>query len=91
MKTISKWNFPFGIYDGVTVYMPKGAEIIHVDVQRDAPAIWAVVDRDAEQVPMKFYLRVTGQPFTGEEGKHIGSFQMSGGALVVHLFAAKEA
>ena len=89
MKTV--WKFPFDIHDELTIYMPKGAEIIHVDVQREIPCIWAIVDPEAEQIPMKFCLRGTGQPFTGDEGEHIGSFQMSGGALVFHLFAAKEA
>jgi len=87
MKTI--WKFPFEVTDTLRLSMPDGASIIHVGVQKGQPCIWAIVDPEAYVVPFTFYLRGTGHSLTGEEGVHIGSFQMYQGDLVFHLFEVK--
>ena len=90
MKTIQR--FQIGLLSNKEiVYMPKGAKIIYVDAYDGIPFIWAITDPEAEMVPFTFYFRAEGQPFTGQEGEHIASFQIEGDVRVFHLFAAKEA
>ena len=57
MKTI--WKFPFAVSDKlvIAIEMPKGAKILHVEVQSDwlapglrgQPCLWALVDPLAEK------------------------------------------
>lgn len=83
-KTV--WKFQFQIEDSIVLQIPSEATILHLDAQQSTPCIWVLVDPDAEPVERHFQLRGTGQPFQGNEGKHIGSFQMLHGSLVFHLF-----
>jgi hypothetical protein len=85
MKTI--WKFPFPITDEVKIEMPENAWILGVQVQRECPCIWALVDTKAEMKPRSFRVFGTGQPIdTGIDYDFIGTFQIHGGALVFHLF-----
>lgn len=84
MTTIHK--YPITIYDYIQLLMPKGAEVLCVQVQHEQPCIWAKVDTEQENEIRNFALRGTGHAFMGGEQKYIGSFQMQGGLLVFHLF-----
>lgn len=90
MDTI--WKFNFEINHTVEIQMPFGAEILHVDDQYGMPTLWAQVDPTAQTSTIKLVVRGTGQPFQGNEGKHIGTFQQFEGAgvLVWHVFRALE-
>lgn len=83
MATI--WKFPFEISDKITVEMPAGAKILHVEVQNGVPCIWAHVHPVQEK--RKYAFRIVG---TGHEHNdlhaedHIASFQ--NGPFVWHLF-----
>lgn len=84
MSTIWKWEFP--ITDEFALDMPLGARIVHVDVQRGTPCLWAIVVPDDPKVERRFRVYGTGHPITGSSQWHVGSFQMLGGHLVWHLF-----
>jgi hypothetical protein len=69
--------------------MPEGAEILHVDAQRNIPCIWAKVDTDRPAQIRKFRLVGTGHPLDREVAAsmfHHGSFFMEDGIFVFHLF-----
>ncbi len=82
----SIWKFDIPMTNTAEILAPKGAEWLHVDTQNGWPYIWARVDTEAAQVPHEFCVLGTGHPMSGEEGRHIGSFQMHDGALVYHVF-----
>ena len=82
MKSI--WKFLLEP-DG-SVAMPVGAEILTVQAQREEAYIWAVVDPEAPTLTRRFKTFATGEPITGDPGRYVGTFQISGGALVFHVF-----
>ncbi len=74
--------------DYLTLQMPKGAEILSVQCQKDTACIWALVDPDQPLETRKFRWAGTGHPITEtkKQLKFIGTFQMRGGDLIFHLF-----
>lgn len=89
----SVWKFPIEVTDEFTIEMPKGARVLHVDVQRvsetnaqyEQPCLWALIDPDAEREQRTFYVHGTGHTFP--VGRvHLGSFLLYGGSFVGHLF-----
>lgn len=86
MRTIYK--YPLRIVDEQTVRMPIGAELLSVQMQNGLPCLWATVDPDLGERSRRILIRGTGHPLTGQEGRHISTFQMQGGALVFHAFEA---
>lgn len=90
-KTI--WKFPFETADEVIISMPKGAEVLTVQIQGGLPCLWAIVDLGAVVfAPVKFRIFGTGHPlptYGPDEtplGKYVGTYQQAGGALVWHVF-----
>lgn len=85
------WKFPFKLASGrFEIEMPKDAEILAVQVQREVPCVWAKADPESEREMRRFRIVGTGHPFR-EDGKlsYIGSFQQLEGLLVWHLFEEK--
>jgi hypothetical protein len=90
VRTIYK--YPIDTLDQFTVRMPKGAQVVHVDMQMGSAQMWAMVDTEQSDVPRKFALRGTGHDCEDMPvSAHVGSFQMHGGRLVFHLFDLGEA
>jgi hypothetical protein len=87
MKTIYKYPLTTG--DSVTIYLPKGAEVLTVQTQAGLPCVWAKVDTASMSEFHRFYVRGTGHELTGNEGAYVGTFQVYDGELVFHLFEAK--
>lgn len=93
MKTI--WKFPFTIKDMVAFDMPKGAEVLHVEVQKPAniscstqPCLWALVDPEAEKERRLFSI-FGGHPIANvERMEHVATFL--DGAYVWHVFEEKK-
>lgn len=89
------YKYPFEITDVQQIELPKGARILHVDVQvtgdfdRQVPCLWAEVETQAEKVMRTFYLFGTGHMMPDEQDIylfHVGSFLMRAGVLVFHLY-----
>lgn len=91
MLTIFK--YPVLIEDHFTLELPKDARILTVQIQRETPQLWALVDSETEKETRYFRLSGTGHPL-GEDylriTNYIGTFQMENGALVFHLFEVKK-
>lgn len=88
MKRIFK--YPVEITDDSKIMMPRGADVLSVQMQGEVPCVWTLVDDAAPMVKRKFKLRGTGHP--AEDlfaDMFVGTFQMRGG-LVFHLFDAGE-
>jgi len=84
MKTIWKYQI------AVMARMPKGAEILTVQMQNEEPCVWAVVEPDAEKENRYLEVFGTGQPIHEDvERRYIGTFQQP--PFVWHLFERLDA
>ncbi len=86
MKTIYKYEIP--IDDEIVLRLPVGFEILDIQTQRGTPQMWALVDTTAPTEERHFWLRGTGHDCEGLFN-HLGTFQISGGNLVFHLFGGR--
>lgn len=85
-KTI--WKFEIQPQQ-TSVEMPKGAEILTIQMQYGNPCIWALVDPLNDKEIRSIEVFGTGHSIyydMGIERKYIGTFQLADGALVFHLF-----
>lgn len=82
MDTIYKYEFPLS--DTIRIAMPEGAEILHVDLQRGVPCLWARVETGADLVMREFSVIGTGQEIREDGLTHVGTFQVL--PFVWHLF-----
>lgn len=87
MTTI--WKFPLTNPTGSQwIPMPKGARILCVQAQNNAPCLWAEVDSEAKPDARLFAVTGTGWAITESdkyERHYIGTFQIDGGELVFHV------
>ena len=84
MKTI--WKYPIETTEVQQIGMPQGAEILCVQMQASTPCLWALCEHAAPRQPRTIRIFGTGNPITEEPGRYIGTYQLSGGALVFHVF-----
>ena len=85
MKIMEIWKFGINAAT-ISIDMPKGAQPLCVQVQRDVPCIWAIVNPSAEMEKVKVEIYGTGHTMPENPGKYIGTFQVSGGVYVFHVF-----
>jgi len=87
MNTI--WKFPLTITDQNEIEMPKGAELLTVQMQHGEPQLWASVDPQAPKVSRRIMVHGTGHP-VDLFNVYLATFQTMGGYLVFHVFDAGE-
>lgn len=84
------WKFPIAPGD-YSITMPMGAELLTVQTQHGDPVLWALVETAAIRVPRRFLVVDTGEPIeTDVRLRWVGTFQISQGYLVFHVFDAGE-
>ena len=88
MKTIHKYPVP--MEDEFVVMMPEWAEVLTTEAQYGEPFVWALVETDNAKVERRFRLCGTGHPAPNGEMDYVGSFQLTGGAFVGHIFVDRE-
>ena len=83
-------KYPLAIFDPatdrVTVPMPWTREILCVQMQAGVPCVWARVDPESTLVPVVFAVVGTGHPLPADSGPYVGTVQLHGGALILHVF-----
>lgn len=86
------WKFTLPSMSGAMVEMPKDAAVLCVQAQQDVPMIWADVDTDAPKIKRRFWTYGTGHEIPpGNVPMHyVGTFQLSGGALVFHVYTDRK-
>ena len=87
MKTIYKYELI--IEDVQELMLPKGSEILCVQMQGKTPQLWAIVDPHAPKEPRMIEIYGTGHMLGDEPGEYIGTFQQYEGQLVWHVFERK--
>ena len=84
MRTIWK----FAVFPGRFFHdMPQGAQVLDVQVQDGEPQLWALVDPALETEARWFRVFGTGQSVPDATLRYVGTFQLEGGMLVLHLFS----
>lgn len=84
MKVIHK--FPLQQTPLQTISVPRFAVILTVQVQRNIPCLWVLLDPDADRIWRDIVILGTGQEFPEEGLKYIGTFQLYDGSLIFHAF-----
>ena len=70
-----------------TLALPRGAKILDVQEQRGQPQLWALVDPTAPIERREFCVLPTGTEWESDEVlRYLGTFQLTLGQLVFHLF-----
>ncbi len=84
------WKYKLGVINSQIIVMPSDAQLLSVQVQNDQPCLWALVDpKKAEVEDRTIEIVGTGQEIHYDMGNAISfidTFQLSGGALVFHVF-----
>lgn len=82
------YKYPVTLDDAFALQLPRGAQLLTVQVQRGEPVLWALVDPGAPDETRTFRLAGTGHRIDDADLlTYVGTFQLHGGALVFHLFA----
>ncbi len=86
MKTIWKYQLAVGAENRFG--MPRGAEVLTVQIQHGQICLWAIVDYEARQEERAFHVAGTGHelPSTVGHVNYIGTVQEAHGQLVWHVF-----
>ena len=87
MKTI--WKFPLTT-DMTSVSVPIGSKFLTIQMQNSAVCVWYLVDPEAEMEVRKFQVYGTGHELPSIPGEYVGTVQLLGGSLVLHVFEEKE-
>lgn len=88
------WKYELSTTDEQRLMMPRGSTILSLQVQRDIPCIWVLVNERAECRQRRIRIYGTGHPVDGTvlpmgphaSGVFVGTYQLAGGALVFHAF-----
>lgn len=70
----------------LNLFLPKGAQILSVHIQRDQCYIWALVDPEAKNEGRTFHIVATGELFDPTGLTYVGTFHGVEGWMVFHLF-----
>ena len=85
MKVIWKYDLEVKTIQGIK--MPVGTKPISVDVQRNVPRLWAIVDLNAAEKDLyTVYTFGTGSPIPARDFTHIGSYMLYESSEVYHVF-----
>lgn len=80
------WKYPLEITDRQNVMMPEGAQILTAHMQGETLCLWALVNSQAPKQRRDIEIIGTGNPAQEANRKYIATTQMSGGALIWHVF-----
>ena len=83
------FRYEFKVQDNFSIQMPVGAEILHVNTQKNQPCLWALVDPKARAETRWFRVLGTGHAISEEYvslGDYVGTFFLYDKSFVGHLF-----
>lgn len=74
---------------GAEFGVPQNGKVLTIQMQRDVPTLWILVDPDAPKEKRRFVLVGTGLPIKDPEGmEYVGSVQEH--IFVWHIFEIKK-
>lgn len=93
------WKYQLSASDDQILEVPQGAKALTVQLQYGKPCLWFIVDPEAEKekrriiiqgagIPMRntIITQGTGIPMRNTVGNYIGTYQLTGGFAVFHVF-----
>lgn len=81
------WKFTLEDFDNASISMPRGAQILKVDVQYGSVRLWALCDPNAEEESRHFCVFGTGHTIHDADNlQYLGTFFSETKALVFHVF-----
>lgn len=83
IRTIYKYEIR--VQDESTVILPRGYRLLSVMAEKQRLYVWAAVTPTAESVDVRFSVRGTGHPMSGDEGTFLGTVKMEPD-LIWHIF-----
>lgn len=87
MKELTIWKWTLQVAGTQQVLMPRAAKLLSVQMQGEMPQLWALIDPAEPRESRTIRIIGTGYPIDGDPGDYVGTFQMSNGALVFHVFS----
>ena len=89
-QTILKFHLNLSTIDDdsvLSISMPQGAQILHLDGQCGTPCLWALCPAYDTVVDRQFRCIGTGQTWEASDTEqYIGTVLLYDGAVVVHVF-----
>ena len=86
------WKYEIPVEDEFMLRLPRGAQFLSAQAQSGTPQSWWLVDSTAPMQKRHFRCHGTGHPVKSADGlAYLGTFQISGGSLVFHLFEIVQA
>ena len=86
MKKVLKYKLNPKSIDVQQIKMPKGAEILSIQFQRENLCVWALTDLDKELESRHFFIARTGDPFPDNPSVFHSTFQLFDGSYIGHVF-----
>jgi hypothetical protein len=82
------WKTELQMSPRTSVLLPRAARVLCVQTQNERPCVWFEFDEERYGVDeITFFIATTGSQFNMPlEAKYLGSFQLSGGTFVGHVY-----
>ena len=82
------WKYQIELTDIQTIFAPKNAEHLCVQVQHEVICIWVKVDlfNEVPEEEMTIFVHGTGHELLSQTAMYLGTFQKAGGDLIFHVF-----
>lgn len=84
MSTVWKYDLP--LWGEVDLVLPVHSEPIAVQARHGVPVLWVLVTGNPGRETRRFLVVGTGRPIGSPIWRHVGTVQLDGGALVLHVF-----
>ena len=82
------WKYELEVVDTQWLELPRGANILSVDVQHGTPCLWAQVDTEAVKDSVLIVTHGTGHPMKSNHMEFLGTYQLESGSFIGHVFKA---
>jgi hypothetical protein len=90
---LTVWKYHIAVNDLVIIAMPKGAQILTVQLQNETPVIWALLNPAETETELRTFICAgTGHNINvpAEKLVYINTYQLLNGGFVGHLFEKTE-
>ncbi len=81
------WKFPLEQTSEQVISVPTGTKMLCVAVQNGVVCLWGQVDPEAKGEKRLVRVFGTGHPMPDDPGEYVGTFLLSAGALVFHVYS----
>lgn len=84
--TLKIYKYPLKVQDEQVVKMPIGADILCVELVKDIPCLYALVNSEADEKEITIEIFGTGHDIEILQRRYIGTFKQLNDSFVGHVF-----